>query len=173
VFPFGFDQGEHSAVPKESARTGGTTEDSGLPVGTGASGRFERKYRNAADLGNLLRAFQSFRLRLRARRKAAATVLASFALLLILALWGLWPSNPSSQLTWFESLLVELGLAEVPAHAPTYVGNPDVRVWIDVHTALYYCPGSDLYGKTPGGRFSTQRAAQQDQFEPASRAACE
>jgi len=176
ALPFSFDQGEHSAVPKESARggtTGGITEDSSLPVSTGALGTFQPKHRNAADIGNLLRTFQSFRLRLRTRRKAAAMVLASFALLLILAVWGLWPSNPSSQLTWFESLLVELGLAEVPARAPGYVGNPDVRVWVDVHTALYYCPGSDLYGKTPGGRFSTQRAAQQDQFEPASRAACE
>ena len=68
-------------------------------------------------------------------------VLVSFALLLILALWGLWPSNPSSQLTWFESLLVELGFAEVPAHAPTYVGNPDVRVWIDVQILVV---GEDL-----------------------------
>jgi len=169
--PFGFDQGEHSAVPKESAKTVGTTEDGS--VSTGALNRFETKHRNAADIGDLLRAFQSFRLRLRTRRKAAAMVLASFALMLILALWGFWPSNPSSQLTWFESLLVELGLAEVPARAPSYLGNPDVRVWVDVHTALYYCPGSDLYGKTPGGRFSTQRAAQQDQFEPASRTACE
>jgi len=70
-------------------------------------------------------------------------------------------------------LLVELGLAEVPARAPSHLGGPDVRVWVDVHTALYYCPGSDLYGKTPGGRFSSQRAAQQDQFEPATRVACE
>jgi len=173
--PVGFDQGEHSPVPKDSARTGGITteEDSSLPVATEALGTFGTKYRSAADFGNLLRAFQSFRLRLRTRRKAATMVLASFALLLVLAVWGLWPSNPSSQLTWFESLLVELGLAEVPARAPSNLGNPEVRVWVDVHTALYYCPGSDLYGKTPGGRFSTQRAAQQDQFEPASRAACE
>lgn len=174
---FGFDQGEHSPVLKDSARTGGTTggitEESSLPVATGALGTFGTKYRNAAGISNLLRAFQSFRLRVRTRRKAAAMVVASFALLLIVALWGFWPSNPTSQLTWFESLLVELGLAEVPARAPAYVGNPDVRVWVDVHTALYYCPGSDLYGKTPGGRFSTQRAAQQDQYEPASRAACE
>jgi hypothetical protein len=52
------------------------------------------------------------------------------------------------------------------------MGNPDTEVWVDVHTALYHCPGSELYGKTPDGRMTTQRDAQQDQFEPANRKAC-
>jgi len=62
-----------------------------------------------------------------------------------------------------------------PGRSParTYLhGNPDTEVWVDVHTALYHCPGSDLYGKTPDGKQSTQREAQQDQFEPANRKAC-
>jgi hypothetical protein len=46
-------------------------------------------------------------------------------------------------------------------------------VWIDPHTALYYCPGDEQYQKTDGGRFSSQREAQMDRFEPASRSACE
>jgi len=46
-------------------------------------------------------------------------------------------------------------------------------VWIDSHTALYYCPGEEQYGKTADGRFSTQRDAQMESFEPASRSACE
>jgi hypothetical protein len=76
-------------------------------------------------------------------------------------------------MTRFESLLVELGLAELPGHNTTGVtGRPEARVWVDVHTALYYCEGSDLYGKTPEGRFATQRDAQQDQFQPASQAPC-
>jgi hypothetical protein len=75
-------------------------------------------------------------------------------------------------LTIFEELLVSLGLAEPPP-APTYRGNPNVQVWVDIHTALYYCPGADLYGKTNGGRFSTQLEAQQDQFEPANREVCD
>jgi len=80
----------------------------------------------------------------------------------------------SSHLTWYESVLVELGLAQVPSQTPAAPkGNPDVRVWVDVHTALYYCPGSNLYGKTPGGEFETQRDAQQDQFEPATGSVCE
>lgn len=102
-------------------------------------------------------------------------VLTAGVFVLAMALAGLWPSPSSSalRLTWFESLLVKLGVAEVPAKAPSFAGNPDIKVWVDVHTALYYCPGSDLYGKTPDGRFSSQRDAQQDQFEPATRAACE
>jgi GAF domain len=111
--------------------------------------------------------------RLRIGRKAALAMMASLAVLLLLVIWaGTAPASP--HLTWFESVLVELGLAQVPSRAPTApAGNPEVRVWVDVHTALYYCPGSDLYGKTPGGQFATQHDAQQDQFEPATSAVCE
>lgn len=79
---------------------------------------------------------------------------------------------PPPQLNFFEKALIELGLA-VPPPSPAYRGNPDTRVWEDEHTALYYCPGSDLYGKTERGKFSTQREAQLDQFEPAFRRPCE
>jgi GAF domain-containing protein len=122
--------------------------------------------------GNLRRALKGVRLRLRAQSKPAALVLASIVLLLGLVLWSFGSRPASSQLTWFESLLANLGLAEAPTRTPAQAGNPDISVWVDVHTALYYCPGSELYGKTPGGRFSSQRAAQQDQFEPATRIAC-
>jgi hypothetical protein len=100
-------------------------------------------------------------------------------LLVVLSGWGMHsdqshavkhPAQPS--LTLFEKLLVSLGLAETPA-APIYMGNPNAPVWVDLHTALYYCSGSDLYGKTPGGKFTTQRDAQLDQFEPAARKTCE
>ena len=80
--------------------------------------------------------------------------------------------RPVPNLTLFEKMLVTMGLA-VPPEMPAFSGNPDSKVWVDVHTALYYCPGSELYGKTPGGRFTTQKDAQQDQFEPARRKACE
>jgi hypothetical protein len=100
-------------------------------------------------------------------------------LLVVLSGWGMHsdqshvvkhPAQPS--LTLFEKLLVSLGLAETPS-APVYMGNPNAPVWVDLHTALYYCSGSDLYGKTPGGKFTTQRDAQLDQFEPAARKTCE
>jgi putative methionine-R-sulfoxide reductase with GAF domain len=84
------------------------------------------------------------------------------------------PPAPDANLSTFDRLLISLGLAEAPETPTTEEkGNPDVQVWIDLHTALYYCAGSDLYGKTPKGRFATQRDAQLDQFESASRKACE
>jgi hypothetical protein len=108
----------------------------------------------------------------RMRRRHSTLALSAVGLLLLFLMLAVWPSSTNSQLTWFQSVLVELGLAEVPTHAPVLLGNPDVRVWVDVHTALYYCPGSDLYGKTPGGHFASQHDAQVDEFEPASRVAC-
>ena len=79
---------------------------------------------------------------------------------------------PDADLSLFDRILVELGLAEAP-EPPVYKGNPRTQVWVDLNTALYYCPGADLYGKTPKGRFSSQRDAQLDQFEPAYRKACD
>ena len=79
---------------------------------------------------------------------------------------------PDADLSLLDKVLIGLGLAEAPEE-PEYKGNPDTQVWVDLHTALYYCPGSDLYGKTPKGKLSTQREAQLDQFEPASRKACD
>jgi hypothetical protein len=116
-----------------------------------------------------------FGVRLRVGKRVAAVAVASIIAFVLLATWLSWPAQSKPRLSWFESLLVDLGLAEVqqPRAAPVYAGNPHARVWQDVHTALYYCSDSDLYGKTPGGRFSTQRAAQEDQFEPATRVACQ
>ena len=102
--------------------------------------------------------------------------------------WGIWTEHPVSateapnaaaanhhkadaSLSLFDRMLIQLGLAEAP-DAPEDKGNPSVQVWVDLHTALYYCPGSDLYGKTSKGKFSTQREAQLDQFEPAYRKPC-
>lgn len=101
--------------------------------------------------------------------------LAAAAVLLLLVLFGVgMPAELQSgkpQLGWFDSMLVNLGLAEAPS-TTVYLGNPTTKVWVDMHTALYYCPDADLYGKTRGGKFETQREAQQDQFQPASRHAC-
>jgi putative methionine-R-sulfoxide reductase with GAF domain len=79
---------------------------------------------------------------------------------------------PDTDISTFDKLLISLGLAEAP-ETPEYKGNPETQVWIDLHTALYYCPDSDLYGKTPQGKFASQRDAQLDQFEPASRKPCD
>ncbi len=116
----------------------------------------------------------------------------AIAVILVLGVirWGIWSSHsvsatgsptvsaahrraaPDADLSLFDRILVELGLAEAP-EPPQYKGNPRTQVWVDLHTALYYCPGSDLYGKTPKGKFATQRDAQLDQYEPAYRKACD
>jgi hypothetical protein len=104
--------------------------------------------------------------------------------------WGLWSNHPVKAtgtppaatathrkpapdpgLSFFDRVLIQLGLAE-PPEPQEDKGNPGVQVWVDLRTALYYCPGTDLYGKTPQGKFTTQREAQLDQFEPAYRKAC-
>lgn len=82
------------------------------------------------------------------------------------------PDAANTELSFFDRLLISLGMADAPP-APEHKGNPDLQVWVDLHTALYYCPGSDLYGKTPKGKFTTQRDAQLDQYEPALRKVCE
>lgn len=82
------------------------------------------------------------------------------------------PRAAAPELSFFEGLMVSLGLAEAPPPAVSYAGNPEARVWVDTRTALYYCEGTGQYGKTPGGKFTSQRDAQQDQFEPAHRKPC-
>jgi hypothetical protein len=116
-----------------------------------------------------------------ARQRANVYVAVAVTLLVVAIMgWGMRspevlqaqsknPAQPS--LTLFEELLVKLNLAEVTP-PPSTAGNPNTQVWVDLHHALYYCPGSDLYGKTAGGKFTTQRDAQLDQFEPAERKNC-
>jgi hypothetical protein len=117
--------------------------------------------------------------------------LAIAVILVAAVIWGIWSSHsvsatgtpatataahrkpaPTPDVSLFDRMLISLGLAEEPP-TPEYKGNPDTQVWIDLHTALYYCPGTDLYGKTPKGRYATQRNAQLDQFEPAYRKPCD
>lgn len=116
-------------------------------------------------------------------------VAASILLGIVLVGWAMQPPPPAEasttngarqqqaalkpDLTLFEELMVNLGLAEPPAARPVHTGNPDARVWVDLRTGLYYCPGSELYGNTRGGKFATQRDARQDRFEPAAKKPCE
>jgi hypothetical protein len=105
--------------------------------------------------------------------------------------WGIWSSHsvgataappttaaghrraaPDADLSLMDRMLISLGLAEAPAQ-PEYKGNPNTQVWIDLHTALYYCPADDSYGKTQKGKYATQRDAQLDQYEPAYRKTCD
>ena len=78
---------------------------------------------------------------------------------------------PDADLSAFDKLLISIGLADPPDPVEDK-GNPDTQVWVDLHSALYYCPGADLYGKTPQGKYTNQRDAQLGQFEPAYRKPC-
>jgi hypothetical protein len=72
-----------------------------------------------------------------------------------------------------ERALVALGIAEAPVPAVRLRGDPGLNVWVDPHTALYYCPGAEQYGKTVDGRFSSQHDAQMDRFQAAGRRPCD
>ena len=88
----------------------------------------------------------------------------------------LWPTASAGRagLTPWERVLVAVGIAEAPASEAEvhYSGDPNIKVWVDTQAALYYCPGDELYGKSPGGHYTTQHDAQLDRFEPALRRAC-
>jgi hypothetical protein len=116
----------------------------------------------------LTRATRALRDRLRIKDVLLIAIAATLAFGVVSA----WPSS-GGQLTWFQSMLVRLGRAQTASHTPVYAGNPEVNVWVDVHTALYYCSGSDLYGKTPEGYFASQREAIQQHFQPDAGLACQ
>ena len=83
-----------------------------------------------------------------------------------------WPTS-RTHLTWFQSWMVRLGVTQGPARPHNYTGDPAIRVWVDAHSGMYYCPGSELYGKTPEGYFAEQREAQQQRITPAAGLACQ
>ena len=106
-------------------------------------------------------------------RRRADLYLGIAVLVAVVAL--LWPTPAAPQkprLEPWQRVLVTLGIAEAPPPPVHYRGDPNIEVWVDPHTALYYCPGDEPYGKAADGRLTSQRDAQADQFEPANRAAC-
>jgi hypothetical protein len=121
---------------------------------------------------HLLQRLADLRVTLRFRRADLYLGTAVF----VAALALLWPAagapQPATLGPW-ERALVMLGIAEAPAPVVHLQGDPGIEVWVDPHAALYYCPGEEPYGKTPNGRLASQREAQMDRFEPASRSACE
>ncbi len=106
-----------------------------------------------------------------ARNHWRDAILASVALALAFGLVTAWPKS-HSQPTWFQVLMSRVGIMHAGVPSPSFSGSADARVWLDVHTQLYYCQGQDLYGKTPDGEFTTQHNAQADGFQSASNVAC-
>jgi len=85
-------------------------------------------------------------------------------------LWMNYQNTIEENVPFLRKFLVQNGLQSVP---PTvYQGNPDAKVWVDLHTAIYYCRGTPLYGKTAKGKFARQQDALEDHFEPAGRQGC-
>jgi hypothetical protein len=121
---------------------------------------------------SLLQRFVDLRVTLRFHRADLYLGIAIFVAIVAL----LWPAAVSPRratLSLWERALVAAGIAEAPAPAVHFQGDPGTEVWVDTHTGLYYCPGEDPYGKTADGRVSSQREAQMDRFQPANRSACE
>lgn len=129
---------------------------------------------NAGGSGprSLMQHVADLRVTLRFQRSNLYLVAAVF----VAALALFWPTAASPRrvaLSPWERALVTLGLADPPEPAIRLQGDPSIEVWIDPHTALYYCPGEEQYGKTADGRLGSQREAQMDRFEPAGRSTCE
>jgi len=61
------------------------------------------------------------------------------------------------------------------AHMPRQArgGNPQVKVWAEMRTGLYYCAGDELWGKTMQGKYLTQSEAEGDAYQPAHRQPCQ
>lgn len=150
---------KHSALPRKLTATGELT----LPASDANPTPWHLRLRD-------------LRLKLRFHRAdlylVVAIIVSTFAMLWVLSATPAPSAQRKPHLRPWERALVSLGLAEAPEPPPRR-GNPTVQVWVDPQTALYYCYGEEQYGQTPGGRVTTQREAQMDQFEPAGRAACE
>jgi hypothetical protein len=101
-----------------------------------------------------------------------AIIVSTFVMIWALSATPAPGAQHKPRLRLWERALISIGLAEAP-EAPARRGNPNISVWVDPKTALYYCADEELYGKAPGGHLATQREAQLDQFEPAGRVPCE
>ena len=176
---------EQEEVTVEEESETALTQNPATP-GDWSSAAAAREFLEKLSSGNRRRSVAEF---WNARRGDVYLVIA-LVLVACVIWWGVWsnhPANavgapntteaahkkaaPDANLSVFDRMLIRLGLAEEPA-PPEDKGNPSVQVWVDERTALYYCPGADLYGKTSKGRFTSQRDAQLDQFEPAYRKTC-
>lgn len=104
-------------------------------------------------------------------RSMKALITAVIAITAGVVIWINFRDIIEDNFPFLRNILVQNGLQSVPPQVYTG-GNPDTKVWIDLHTALYYCPGMPLYGKTTRGRFARQQDALDDHFEPAGRQAC-
>lgn len=94
-------------------------------------------------------------------------------LILSAALLSCFGVNSELIMHRFPQLAVVLHLAPAPEPvALLSAADAQIKVWADMRTALYYCPGSAFFGSTKSGHFMSQAEAQLGNFEPAERRAC-
>jgi len=53
------------------------------------------------------------------------------------------------------------------------VMKPDVKVWANKSTGLYYCAGAKSFGRTGVGRYMSQMEALQSGYRPVSEQYCQ
>jgi ribosomal protein L40E len=111
-------------------------------------------------------------LRVKLRFHRADLYLGISILVAFLAIVWPLPVQQGVKLRPWERMLIAMGIAEAPPPAKHFPGDPNIKVWVDTHTALYYCPADELYGKSADGHFSTQHEAQSDRFKAAERRVC-
>jgi hypothetical protein len=108
----------------------------------------------------------------------------TFFVLLMLLLRNLMRGRPtgfvaacSVVLGMFLTYQLALGLSDRYERARNprqeHAGNPQVKVWAEMRTGLYHCPGDASWGKTAQGKYMTQSDALVEAFRPAHHQACE
>jgi hypothetical protein len=82
-------------------------------------------------------------------------------------------SNNRGASGWLAS--IQSWFSPEPAGREKVEGNPHRRVWVDMKTGLYYCPGADYYGYggAQRGKVMLQRDAEYEYFQPATGAPCQ
>jgi hypothetical protein len=82
-------------------------------------------------------------------------------------------SNNRGASGWLAS--IQSWFSPEPAAREKVEGNPHRRVWVDMKTGLYYCPGADYYGYggKERGRVMSQKDAEYEYFQPATGAPCQ
>jgi hypothetical protein len=93
--------------------------------------------------------------------------------ILAAAIMGTLGVNSEMVIHYFPQAAVVLHLSSPAAPAAVPSGtNAQIKVWVDLNTGLYYCPGADSYGRTRSGRYVNQADAHLANFEPAQRREC-
>jgi len=110
--------------------------------------------------------------RKRPGRSTAGDLLAALVILAA-AVMGTLGVNSEMVIHYFPQVAAVLHLTSPAAPAALPSGtNAQIKVWVDLNTGLYYCPGADSYGHTRSGRYVNQADARLGNFEPAQRREC-